>query len=519
MILITSAAYINPSLTSELGVMPPCMLPVQNRRLFMHQLSLFEKTEETVYLSLPASYKVPPYDQEQLDMNHVEVISVPDQLSLGQSILYCLNTAERFAEPLYILHGDTLFRSLELKPDCYIVAKAEDNYSWAAADSIDQNVFAGFFAFSSQPLLIKSVTEQNNNFIAGVKRYDEKRHLEKIITDNWMDFGLVNTYYRSISNLTTQRAFNSMSIDRFSIRKSSRDSNKMMAEANWIQSLPKGLRHYAPAIWDSGIHDGEGFYEMEYYYLSSLANLFVFCDHPQFVWSDILSACQEFIADCAKNRPNKPAEIIELSHNNNKLYLDKTLKRLDNYSRHSGVSLDTPWTINGVDTPSLLQIVRETGDMIPCDQSAFVSLMHGDFCFSNILYDFKSRSIKVIDPRGIDNEGRFSMYGDLRYDVAKLAHSVLGLYDFIIGGRFDYSEKAANDITLTFHVSGAVRDIQEHFKTMHFAGYDINQLSVYPIMIHLFLSMLPLHSDNIARQKAMLANALRLYVELKNKDQ
>ena len=39
----------------------------------------------------------------------------------------------------------------------------------------------------------------------------------------------------------------------------------------------------------------------------------------------------------------------------------------------------------------------------------------------------------------------------------------------------------------------------------------------YPIMINLFLSMIPLHSDNNLRQKAMLANALNLYIEFKEK--
>ena len=195
MILITSAAYINPSLTSELGVMPPCMLPVQNRRLYMHQLSLFENSGEAVYLSLPATYTVPPYDQEQLNLSHVEVISVPVNLSLGQSIVYCLNTVGRFSEPLYVLHGDTLFRNLELLPDSYVVAKAEDNYSWAAADSLDQNVYAGFFAFSSQSLLIKSITEQNNNFIivkmngVDIKLYDNGK---LNVMDAILSFGMSN---------------------------------------------------------------------------------------------------------------------------------------------------------------------------------------------------------------------------------------------------------------------------------------------------------------------------------------
>lgn len=514
MILITSAAYINPSLASEMGKLPPCMLPVQNRRLYMHQLALFQDSGQEIYISLPASYEMTPYDRKQLDSRGVSVVSVPPNLSLGQSIIYCLNIIGRFDEPLYILHGDTLFSSITLQPDSYVVAKAEDNYAWAEVDALDETVYAGFFSFSSPSLLIKSITEQHNDFMGGVEHYGTVRPLQKIMSDSWMDFGLVNTYYRSISNLTTQRVFNSMTIDRFSIRKSSKDVNKMRAEAEWIQSLPKDLRHYAPAIWDSGVEGDMGFYEMEYYYLSSLANLFVFCRHPQFVWSDILSACQVFIADVAKYRPADEDEVKRIAHSNNDLYLSKTLKRLSEYSAQTGVSLDHTWVVNGIEVPSLREIVQQTGTMIDDDKTEFVTLMHGDFCFSNIMYDFKSKSIKVIDPRGVDNDGNLSVYGDLRYDVGKLAHSVLGLYDFIIAGMFTYSEQAPYDISLEFDVTDGIRATQEKFKNLLFAGRSINELNVYPILIHLFLSMLPLHSDNCERQKAMLANALRLYVEL-----
>ena len=519
MILITSAAYVNPSLASELGKLPPCMLPVQNRRLYMHQISLFEGSGEVIYLSLPSSYELTSYDKKQLAQYQVEIVKVPDGLSLGQSVVYSLNIIGRFSENLYILHGDTLFDSLQIKPDSYVVAKAEDNYAWAEDDELTETVYAGFFAFSSPSLLIRSITERNNDFIAGIELYGQTRHLSRVMSDCWMDFGLVNTYYRSISNLTTQRAFNSMRIDRFSIRKSSLDINKMKAEANWVQSLPKDLRHYAPAIWDSGIADGEGFYEMEYYYLSSLANLFVFCRHPQFVWNDILSACQVFITDVARYRPSDFSVVKDIAHRNNELFLPKTIKRLNQYAQQSGVSLDETWVINGAPTPSLRDIVKETGEMIGTDQTDMVTLMHGDFCFSNILYDFKSKSIKVIDPRGVDSEGNFSIYGDLRYDVGKLAHSIIGLYDFIIAGLFDYCENSPYNIRLEFELTDGIRATQETFKRMSFAGWNLEELNVYPILIHLFLSMLPLHSDNVERQKAMLANALRLYVLLKSKEQ
>lgn len=516
MILITSAAYVNPSLASEMGKLPPCMLPVQNRRLYMHQLSLFEGCQDAIYFSLPASYQMPPYDEKQLATRGINVLSVPDNLSLGQSIIYSLNIIGRFDEPLFILHGDTLFSSITLTPDTYVVAKAEDNYTWAEVDAQDETVYAGFFAFSSPKLLIKSITEMQNDFMGGVKHYGTVRPLTRVMSDSWMDFGLVNTYYRSISNLTTERAFNSMDIDRFSIRKSSRDINKMHAEANWIQSLPKNLRHYAPAIWDSGDDGTTGFYEMEYYYLTSLANLFVFCRHPQFVWTDILSACQAFIADVAKYRPSSESEIQRIAHNNNELYQSKTLKRLAQYCAQAGISMDHPWVVNGTHVPSLSEIIRETGAMIAEDKSEFVTLMHGDFCFSNILYDFKSKSIKVIDPRGVDNDGNLSVYGDLRYDVGKLSHSIIGLYDLIIAGMFTYSEQSPYDVKLAFNVTDSIKSTQEKFKNLTFAGYSLDELNIYPIMIHLFLSMLPLHSDNSERQKAMLANALRLYVELKS---
>ena len=519
MILITSAAYVNPSLASELSKLPPCMLPVQNRRLYLHQLSLFDGCSEPIYISLPSSYELTTYDKKQLMAHNVEVIKVPDSLSLGQSVVYCLNTIGRFNENLFILHGDTLFNQLELRPDSYAVSRAEDNYAWAEADAVSETVYAGFFAFSSPSLLIRSITECNNDFMSGIAIYGRERQLTRTESNRWMDFGLVNTYYRSISNLTTQRAFNSMHIDRFSIRKSSHDVNKMKAEANWIQSLPKDLRHYGPAIWDSGVtDDGMGFYEMEYFYLSSLANLFVFCSHPQFVWNDILSACQTFISDAARYRPQDDLAVKRIAHSNNELFLSKTFKRLKQYAQQAGVSLDEPWVINGMRTPSLRDIVNETGQMIAHDRTEFVCLMHGDFCFSNILYDFKSKSIKVIDPRGVDNDGNMSIYGDLRYDVAKLAHSILGLYDFIIAGMFTYEEKSPYDIKLEFELLDGIESTQETFKRMTFAGRTLAELNVYPILIHLFLSMLPLHGDNIERQKAMLANALRLYVALKTKE-
>ena len=513
MILITSAAYVTPALASEFGKLPPCMLPVQNRRLYEHQIAIAPKGEHIV-ISLPHSYTLTAYDQKRFYDLGVTVVSSPDSLSLGQSLVYVLNVLGCYSESVSILHGDTLFSELTNKMDVCAIAKAEDNYDWALTNQQDKTVYAGFFSFSNQSLLIQKITEAGYNFINGVKAYSEQVPLTNIILSNWMDFGLSNSYYRSISKMTTQRAFNSMKVTRYSVRKSSKDKRKMTAESNWMISLPTPMKHYAPAVWDRGDDNEKGYYEIEYYFLSSLANLFVFGKNTPYVWEEIIDACVEFLNDEAAY---KPENVEFYARQNDLLYSVKTLKRLKDYAIQSGILLEREWVINGIKAPSLQQIIEEIEPYISKQDSRFATLMHGDPCFSNILYDFKSKTIKVIDPRGLDLDGNMSIYGDFRYDVGKLAHSIIGMYDYIIGGMYEYKEKSPYDISLHFEINDDLKQIQQYFCNQKFGGYTIDELSTYPVLIHLFLSMLPLHNDYPERQKAMLANALRLYIEFKNK--
>lgn len=515
MILLTSAAYISPALISEFGKLPPTMLPVQNKRLYEHQIQLIKKEKfGDVYLTLPQRYRLTDVDARKLLDFGVKTVYIPENFSLGQSVVYALNVIGRYDEELYIFHGDTLFSSLTTEVDVFSINRAEDDYLWTPIyDSTDPDVYSGFFSFSSISLLIKTITENDYNFMSGLTAYAKERTMKGVSLPDWMDFGLLNTYYRSISKLTTQRVFNSLKVSRYSLTKYSKDARKILAEANWFLSLPTQMRHYAPAIWDSGIsEDGQGYYEIEYYFQSSLASLFVFGRNPIFIWKEILDTCAKYIADETLFRPS---DLLEVSNQSRALFGPKTHIRLKEYSKTSGVDLNQSWVINGVSVPSLKQIIHELDHEIDMSGSEFSTLMHGDFCFSNILYDFKSKSIRVLDPRGMDVDGNQTIYGDLRYDVAKLAHSVLGMYDYIIGGSFTYLETDPYQVSISFPQSSTIDEIQEYFRLMSFAGYTLKQLSVYPIMIHLFLSMLPLHSDKPERQKAMLANALRLYVEYK----
>lgn len=510
MILITSAAYCSPALVAEFGKLPPCMLPVQNKRLYEHQLALIPPNMHVV-LTLPQSYNVTNYDTEKLAVLGVDVVKISEQLSLGESIYEAISRFDESREPLYIFHGDTLFSKLYFAPDTYAIANPEDEYAWA--QSSGSKVYAGWFGFSDIKDFKEALRLNDMNFVKSHSWYAKRHDVKDVELPGWLDFGLVNSYYRSCSRLTTQRAFNDLKISRYGVRKYSSDKLKMRAEAEWFKSLPYDMRHYAPALWDSGEDAGKGYYEIEYFYNSTLANLWVYGENPLNTWKEIFAACAEFIGD---EYAHKPQDIEDIAKENDSLYVTKTRQRLQQYCEENGVSMNAKWRINEKETPCLQSILEDLDEVIPKHDTQFASLMHGDMCFSNILYDFKSKSIKVIDPRGLLATGHISMWGDVRYDVAKLAHSVLGMYDYIIGGRYTYRQYAPNDMSLVFDTHDEIEDIQTYFRKMRFAGYTIEDLSVYPIMILLFLSMLPLHADRPDRQDAFLANALRLYVEYKN---
>lgn len=513
MILITSAAYVTPGLVSEFGKLPPCMLPVQNRRLYMHQINLLAPFHEDIVLTIPQDFVLPKYDQYLLNEMNISVVYVPNNLVLGASIVYALNVLARFNETLKILHGDTLISSIPSRKDMCAVAKARDEYNWNYVLGLNNPyVYAGYFSFSSQAELIRCITEKSNDFIRGVEAYNHTISLSYVEVSVWLDFGLVNSYYRSKSKMTTQRAFNDLIIDQFSVKKYSEKSDKIQAEANWFLQIPADMKHFIPALWSQGQENDKSYYEIEYFYLSSLSDLFVFAQNPFFVWRNILDACSSFIDSASLHTPDCVDDIARKSV---QLYGYKTKLRLNEYCEYAGIELNEPWIINGRLLPSLTEILEDvSGELSECPPE-FIHIMHGDFCFSNILFDFKSQSIKVIDPRGIDTEGHCSIWGDIRYDVAKLAHSVLGLYDFIIGGLYECVQEDMYRIRLTFPVNDQIRQVQAYFLTMRFAGYSVKELHIYPILVHLFLSMLPLHADRPKCQQAMLANALRLYSDYK----
>src|SRR5580658_1182732 len=111
--IITSAAYINPEMAAEFGMLPPAFLPIGNSRLFKLQAELLRRFVDRIVLTLPSSFDVPAHDQELLARLQIETLPIEDGLTLSESILFAVIQSTNCEEPLYILHGDTLFLGVD----------------------------------------------------------------------------------------------------------------------------------------------------------------------------------------------------------------------------------------------------------------------------------------------------------------------------------------------------------------------------------------------------------------------
>ncbi|HFZ5233113.1 TPA: capsular biosynthesis protein [Yersinia enterocolitica] len=512
MIVILSAQYVEQDLRAEFGEIPPSFLPVGNKRLYTYQIKNIRDTnpEEEIFLTLPKSFNASSWDLRELQENNINIIKVDESFSLGQSIAFCLaSTCTTETDNVIIYYGDTLLRAninvSNLGKDVIYTARSDFNYAWMKINNgfEDQDtVFCEVLSIANPQLLIRNLISTNFDFAKSLLKYNETNSFTQEHREDWLDFGHLNTFYDSKTIVTTERAFNELTINKYYVEKRSQKKKKLNAEANWFSSIPESMAYYIPMLISHG-EESKGYkYKLEYLYCPTLTELFVFSHHPSDIWKQIISGCFNFIDGCYEIKNPQPTGDFYLS------LVSKNETRLKEFiadnPRFANIVMD-----NDGNEFYLTEVLADVHQYI--SQESSQSFVHGDFCFSNILYDFKKNDIKVIDPRGIDFNDNISIYGDIRYDLAKILHSAIGKYDYIISDRFIVED---NGVQITLNIPEGGVDLSELIKKQ-FENSRFSYLEVLAITTTLFLSMLPLHYDRPDRQIAFVATALNLYKELK----
>ncbi|WP_374407121.1 phosphotransferase [Pelagerythrobacter sp.] len=519
-VLITSGTYIGEEMQAEFGRIPPAFLPVGSSYLVQHQLRRLGEQDE-VWLSLPADFAMDAALARLLEAEGVRIIRIDPTKSLGMSVFQSI--LEIGADgPLQIVHGDTLVTPPETPPDdCLSIAGVVEQYSWGLVTLDGERVRAvasehrgdrlteeslmlsGYFRFSDTAALLKCLSRSDFGFVSAIDRYCRDHAVAGIAAIEALDFGHLKTYYSSRYRLAAARHFNTLSIDGYTVHKKSRDAAKLDAEANWLRSVPAALQPYTARLIETRGAPQAGEYRTVYANFPTVAELYL-ARSSRFVWQKILAGCREYLDAAA--RFEGPGE-TPLAW----LVIDKLRERLGQYPGFLPAA-DERLTINGAPVGTLEDIVARLAETIAAAPARAPAIMHGDFCFSNMLFDVRSDRIVLIDPRGAVR-GEQTIFGDIRYDIAKLGHSIVGRYDQIVAEHLVAEcDATGRDFTLEVPGGDALREwLEERFFAASAGGAAFDEPAVRAAMVSLFLSMIPLHADNPKRQRTLFANALRLH--------
>lgn len=502
--LILSSSYLEKEMSVIFGVIPPSFVPFENKRLYERQIEFLKSVHsDPVFITLPLDYTIDQADQQRLDTyNHIIHRSSAD-LSIGAVIHEVLDRYK--PKDVEILYGDTLIlNESDYNATTITVSKNDTAYDWHISKS--EFVWCGHFYFSSPGNLKSALAKNNNDFFDAVNLYEQNNNVtyKQIKREEWLDFGHIKTFFKSKKQAKTARVFNSTRVVGNILEKKSYNFEKLIAEFDWLSSIKGELSLHIPRVIDCDRLNKS--YKIEYTNSLTISELLVFGNIDQFTRINIFDNLNKILILMME-------EGINLKEDSIQSFLECKYNKRQNEIAQIAVnyfgSKDTI-KINGLSYPSIHDIHKICLERI--SKKSISARVHGDFCASNLLYNPLEERVYMIDPRGVSREEKWQLNGDLRYDFAKLAHSIIGNYDHIIAGNYRAN---GNDVEgFRFEIFRQSDDEWRSLFTQMYSSFGISYTDLMSIMITLFITMVPLHTDNVNRQLAFLLNACVLYGDL-----
>ncbi|MCP9942754.1 hypothetical protein KBY70_10175 [Cyanobium sp. ATX 6E8] len=326
-----------------------------------------------------------------------------------------------------------------------------------------------------------------------------------VVAAPWHDLGHRTTHAASRRSRLPSRAFNQLHHcrQRDVIVKRSSDHARLAAERAYLAALPAPLRRHFPALLPGGPGE-EGALVMEAVPFPNLAELHLHWDLGPNTWVAILERLAAIQADFAAAAPPQRGS-------SRWLYSTKLASRWQQVLALGGEAWwQRPLCLNGRWQPPLAEQVQHVLTALqPLEEQSALHLIHGDFCFNNILCDPLYTAIRLIDPRGEAAPGGQLPpgYGDSRYDLVKLFHSIGGHYDAIVNNLFALRWLDRDHLELEIYSPPLQSFVADAFgQILMPAAMDDRELHL--LTASLFFSMLPLHREDPERLVALAASGM-----------
>lgn len=539
-LLIPSALLVPPDMRNKFGELPTALFPLGNKTMIERLYDKYKDIVDIIYIVVK---------RKQLLINDyinskklpIRIIELDELRDLGYTIQYGIEFIIRqepsvdyvyvnFAdslldEPIPVDNNDFIYYVTGMSTDEWTYFREKQGKIEIILDKClvggdtslgdVSNIFVGVFGFTNPHYFLELLKQYSNvqsdmdTFYQAIFTYSQEYPFTILHSQNWFDVGHSDNYSKATTSVAA-RSFNSIEIDeqRGILKKRSENKEKLVNEIRWYLRIPNKLQYLLPRVYDYSLDLTDPYVSMEYYGYHTLHESLVFGDLPLVKWQAIFQKLLFAINDMGKF--TLTGERIQFEAALRDIYLQKTFDRLDMMRNEPDFHsfFENTIIINGKEYRSLNEYLKMLPQLIEklvvYTFTGQFNIIHGDLCFANILIEDTYDFIRVIDPRG--KFGTFDIYGDARYELAKLMHTLEGKYDFIIEDMFDI-DVIGN--TIEYHVHKQIDNITNVFLDVFRESID-NIQAVRLIEATLFLSMIPLHSDYKQRQFAMLATGVML---------
>lgn len=531
--LIIPSAKLVPEELQNLGKLPGIIYPVNQKIVFDYLYEQYGNQCDSVeVVCYEGADKVLRRLSKHTKKN-VQIRVLPELKDLGHTIYYAIKDLEvpvviNFADTIVMENicqykGDVFYYAEDYFSDVWTYFEEKEGKITSIYDKIKgssdevKKLFVGVFKLEDSQKFKKcleiafGVQEcQMSSFYYALKLYSEQYPLKAIKTVNWFDIGHADTYFTSKLEVRA-REFNHITIDkdRGILRKSSDDKDKFLGEILWYLKLPADIEYVRPRIFSYSTDYTDPYVAMEYYAYHTLHELFLYGDLQEHQWRDVFKRIYFVYEDFQRYK----LQDVKIRDALEDMYVTKTQQRFDRMRKDERFQsfFTQPLCVNQVKYKSLNQIEKVLKETIPnflYDVDHF-SVIHGDLCFANIMIDKNFSFIKVIDPRG--KFGEFDIYGDSRYELAKLFHSIDGKYDFIIKDLFTVNYDAKRK-EINYQIIDRNRDfdIYQLFVGVFKDAIRDELKKIELIEALLFLTMIPLHGESFEHQLVMLATGIQI---------
>lgn len=531
--IIIPSAKIVPEELQNLGKLPGIIYPINDKIVFDYIYDQYKNVCDDIKI---VCYEKSDKVHRRLSKFENKGVILEDLTKLEDLAHTIYFGIKDIKNPIIINFADTIVLDdiSKIKQDAFFYAEDYMSDTWTFFEEKDgkienvfdkvseyseakKKLFVGVFKIINteyfKECLLNAFETKNkieSSFFYAIRLYSQKYPLKAVKTEDWFDIGHIDKYYNS--NLEVKaREFNHITIDRQRgiLRKSSDDKDKFVGEIKWYLKLPADLEYVRPRIFDYSTSYNQPYVSMEYYAYHTVHELFLYGDLTYNQWVDIFNriafVCNDFRRYTVNDKNIKSAL--------KDMYLTKTIQRFEKMREDERFSVfyNDSITVNNKKYKSLTEISKVLEKVVPemlYDVDSF-NIIHGDLCFANIMVDSNFSFIKVIDPRG--KFGAYDIYGDSRYELAKLFHSVDGKYDFIIKDLFeiDYDLKKGS---INYHILDRKRkyDLYEIFREAFKEEIKDDLKKIELIEALLFLSMIPLHGESLNHQLTMLGTGVEI---------